>query len=1079
MSAATLTFTAGETAKTVSVATAEDTRNEDQEEFTVTLSGQTNATLGTSIATGTIDDDDGEPGLRIAGATVSEGEPVAFVVSLEPASGKPVTVSYETADGTAEAGEDYTAVSATTLTFTAGETAKTVSVATAEDTRNEDQEEFTVTLSAQTNATLGTSIATGTIDDDDGEPGLRIAGATVNEGEPVAFVVSLEPASGKPVTVSYETADGTAEAGEDYTAVSATTLTFTAGETAKTVSVATAEDTRNEDQEEFTVTLSEQTNATLGTSIATGTIDDDDGEPELRIAGAAVSEGEPVAFVVSLVPASGKPVTVSYETADGTAEAGEDYTAVSETTLTFTAGETAKTVSVATAEDTRNEDQESFTVTLSDQTNATLGTASATGTIADDDELTVSVAGPVANVEEGQTATFTVTVGPQTKESTTAVVVSYEVDTEASTATAADYTALSETELTIGAGVASGTIDVVTATDAVLEPDETLVLKLTGASTAGEVSVSETAAAGTATIEDTGAVKVSVKPLIVEDDDPDTTNVIETDDKSIVEEGQSAMFAVELSGAVASALEVSYETSDGTAVAGEDYTAVSATTLTFTAGDTAKTVTVATLADDVVEAAETFTVSLTAPNLPTDVSLGTSSATGTITDTDALHVSVAPEETTVDEGEIAKFIVTLSDSTRAADVVVTYEIDDTNSTATADDDYEAPSSTTLTIVSGSSSGTIEIQTKTDIALEEPETLIVTLQSASSIGGPVTFSTTPATITIANATTFGIGVKRDSEEPVGNSASVQVSSTLRRSATTVETRGAANVDLVENSDTCNFPCMIEGTAEGTQDSERLTFFLQTNTNPPEPVQIEEGHSVVVSYVTSDGSATADVDYKALSGTLTYTSTAMEHSLTLETKPDALHEGDETFTFTMHTASLPDMQETVGFRADIRIQDDDTLVAADSGLTVALSSPGSFPATGRFTVNITFSENVTGFELADILVANGTAGDFGGSDASYTVRITPQDEFHGHVTVTVPAGVAVDADDATRPNVAGSKSFSVNTTASPTVTIESWDDFPAHRAFDVTVRFSESVSRFTLDDIEVTHGVAGNFAGASAT
>ena len=75
----------------------------------------------------------------------------------------------------------------------------------------------------------------------------------MDEGEAVAFVVSLEPASGKPVTVSYETGDGTAKAGEDYTAVSAATLTFTAGETAKTVSGATAEDTRNEDQEEFTV----------------------------------------------------------------------------------------------------------------------------------------------------------------------------------------------------------------------------------------------------------------------------------------------------------------------------------------------------------------------------------------------------------------------------------------------------------------------------------------------------------------------------------------------------------------------------------------------------------------------------------------------------------------------------------------------------------------------------------------------------------------------------------------------------------------------------------------------------------
>ena len=35
-----------------------------------------------------------------------------------------------------------------------------------------------------------------------------------------------------------------------------------------------------------------------------------------------------------------------------------------------------------------------------------------------------------------------------------------------------------------------------------------------------------------------------------------------------------------------------------------------------------------------------------------------------------------------------------------------------------------------------------------------------------------------------------------------------------------------------------------------------------------------------------------------------------------------------------------------------------------------------------------------------------------------------------------------------NIAESKSFSVNTTTSPTVTIESWDDFPAHGAFDVT-------------------------------
>ncbi len=267
-----------------------------------------------------------------------------------------------------------------------------------------------------------------------------------------------------------------------------------------------------------------------------------------------------------------------------------------------------------------------------------LGDAEAVGTITDDDELTVSVAGPVANVEEGQTATFTVTVEPQTKDSTTAVVVSYEVDTDASTAAApGDYTAPSEVELTIGVGETSGTIEVVTNTDAVLEPDETLVLKLTGASTAGAVGVSATAA--TATIEDNGTVKVSV-----------------ADRKA--SEGGSVGFEVRLSGAVSSEVVVSYATSeDGTGTnpaAGTDYTAVSATELTFRPGEALmQTVTVATVEDELNEADETFKLTISAPDPEVaGVSLGDAEAvdevelTGTIEDATMLTVTVA---TVVDE----------------------------------------------------------------------------------------------------------------------------------------------------------------------------------------------------------------------------------------------------------------------------------------------------------------------------------------------------------------------------------------------------------------------------------------------
>ena len=395
VSNATLTFAAGYTEQTVSVTTKEDARNEDREAFTVTLSDPSNATLaaGATTATGTITDDDAPSELSITGAAVSEGEAAEFVVKLSPASGRRVTVAYATSDGTARALEDFAAVSSAVLTFEAGDTEQTIRITTQQDTRNEDQEAFTVRLSRPSNATLaaGATTATATIADDDHPPVLSIAGATVSEGETAEFVVTLNPASGKPVTVAWRTDDGTARAREDYMAVSSTTLTFDAGDTEQTISISTTQDIRNEDQEAFTVTLSNSSNATLaaGATTATGTIADDDALPVLSIAGTTVSEGETAEFVVTLSPASGKPVTVAWRTDDGTARAREDYMAVSSMTLTFDGGDTEQTISIATTQDTRNEDQEAFTVTLNNPSNATLArhAATATGAITDDDEI--------------------------------------------------------------------------------------------------------------------------------------------------------------------------------------------------------------------------------------------------------------------------------------------------------------------------------------------------------------------------------------------------------------------------------------------------------------------------------------------------------------------------------------------------------------------------------------------------------------------------------------------------------------------------------------------------------------------
>jgi hypothetical protein len=126
----------------------------------------------------------------------------------------------------------------------------------------------------------------------------------------------------------------------------------------------------------------------------------------VSIAGASVTEGNSgttnASFAVTQSAASASVVTVQYATANGSAQAGTDYTATSGT-LTFAAGETSQAIAVPILGDTTVEPNETFTVTLSNPTGATLGTAQATGTIANDDAA-VSGCSPRPRVAASTTA---------------------------------------------------------------------------------------------------------------------------------------------------------------------------------------------------------------------------------------------------------------------------------------------------------------------------------------------------------------------------------------------------------------------------------------------------------------------------------------------------------------------------------------------------------------------------------------------------------------------------------------------------------------------------------------------------
>ncbi|MGI9212161.1 MAG: Calx-beta domain-containing protein [Methylococcaceae bacterium] len=241
------------------------------------------------------------PTLSITGTTVTEGNSgtsnanANVTVSLSAASSQTVTVSYATLDGTATAGSDYTAASSS-LTFAPGETSKTISIPVIGDTTVESNETFQVQLSAAANAVLSTtaSAATVTITNDDQaviQSVISITGTTVNEGNSgtsyAYATVSLSAASSQPVTVNYQTADGTATASSDYVATSGQ-LTFAAGETSKTVAVGILGDTLFEQNETIQFSLFNPQNATLATSSASLTINNDDTQAVSSVAGQAV-----------------------------------------------------------------------------------------------------------------------------------------------------------------------------------------------------------------------------------------------------------------------------------------------------------------------------------------------------------------------------------------------------------------------------------------------------------------------------------------------------------------------------------------------------------------------------------------------------------------------------------------------------------------------------------------------------------------------------------------------------------------------------------------------------------------------
>ena len=510
---ATVVVAAGDTTAQFTVDTIADGTAEDDETITVMLEAVelpegVSLPASSASATATITDYALMATVGPTAVNVDEGAEATLTVTLTGGANRAATLIPYTVGGTATRGDDYTPLSGT-LTIPANSLTGDIAISALADSVLDNGETVVVTLGAPTTTVgvvrLGSpSAATANIVDS-GTVTVSVADGSAEEGDSIVFRVTLSGPVEEPVTVEYRTVGDTATEGVDYHGVSNGTLVIPARQNAGTFTVRTEEDSDGEPTETFTVSLSLASGTPAGVELeremVTATITDDDIALD-PLSDVIIAEGAQATIALSLDRMTTEPVTLSYEIIAGSATIEADYRILAPDgsslpargMVMLPAGIQAGGVIVHAVDDTLAENQEMFTVRVM------LGSGGspreATVTITDNDTLRVSVTGP-ATVAEGAAATYTVKLGGDIR-GTADVAVTYTVG---GTAKAADYTAPSG-RVVIPAGDETASFAIQTRTDKLLEPDETLVVTLTDASTTAGSAVLGSPRSATTAIQD-------------------------------------------------------------------------------------------------------------------------------------------------------------------------------------------------------------------------------------------------------------------------------------------------------------------------------------------------------------------------------------------------------------------------------------------------------------------------------------------------------------------------------------------------------------------------------------------------
>ena len=916
-----------------------------------------------------------------------------------------ITVDVSTSDsspaeGSATEGSDYTEYSEDDLKiFSAGSKGGSFFVPVSIDSDNlvEGDEVLTVTLSDLMSSGPGVVFASGgdsadiTIEDDDTVT-LSFSKSSDSAGEPIVSsdvdvdvdLVFSTTGSGKielatDLTVGIDiTPDTTATNVTDFT-LSASSLTFTGTDTKKTLTISVIGDPLVEGDEivDLDLSLDSSTPAGLIDQASLGaisnyelTIVDDDAATLSISSTASVDELNPGAlepatlkYTVSLTKPAANDITVpvALDPSSTATLADSDYTAPGVTEVVIIQGTLSAFFDVTVNEDNVVEADESLIYKISDPgvSGVTLGTDTATSTIANDDTSKVSILAGMTKIDESAgTATFSILLS---QESSSATTVSFSPSFADGDIDAADIDVSGIEEVVtkgpspvvFAAGEQLKFITVPIVNDSLLEAPEDLVMAIDSVVSTGGLAVSIDGANGkaTTTIEDNDPVTVSVSDATVVEGDAGTTK---------------AMVTVSIDNTLDADLEVTFDATDSLtappsekAKSGVDYTAITDGTVTISKGSKTATILVDVIGDGDVEPDEIFDVVLKS----TDNSLVKVSPTAaqvTITNDDDAIVSISGDSVT--EGGMATITLTNTGSTTETFFVELMTIDQTAVEAT---DFSGIASKLVEFKAGTTSNTdLMIATTQDSVVEGLEQFAVQI---INVWEDETMTTPANGVTVTTDTTNVIISDDDTA--------------------TVSISGDVSID--------------EGNPAAAKTMQAITFTTDKKAQ----------HPIVLSYTSTDVHTDGD-DYSGGSGTATIKPGDFDTTVYIEIGRDLEVEGDENFEVSFEITSSTG---TVGEGTDkstVTINNDDsaTVDVLDFGSILegtSGTSPGPF---GTTLVNVTVE--LTG-DVQDAFDVDLKAMGLSAADHNVaTGKVSfPADSKSG-ATMTFP--VEVVADDIVEPD-----------------------------------------------------------------